>query len=140
MAHFFTFAKTLKMTPHLIQMANLINLAKVDGKIEKEEIMLIYGIAARNGLSKYEMDEVIEKADDVKTETLSDPTQAIKFLYQLMVMAAIDFEVSEPEIALLNKVGRELGLEQAKVASAIEYLLKNQKTDLNDEAVHQLFQ
>jgi uncharacterized tellurite resistance protein B-like protein len=127
------------MTPKLTQLANLIKLAKADGKLEQEEIMLIYGIAERNSVSKFELDEVIERADSIETNAPSDPAEAIRFLYQLMVMAAIDFEVTPGETALLHKVGSELGLESGKVDQAIEYLIKNQKTDLNDDQVAALF-
>lgn len=127
------------MTPKLTQLANLIKLAKVDGKLEQEEIMLIYGIAQRNNVSKFELDEIIERVDSIETSAPSEPAEAIRFLYQLMVMAAIDFEVSEGETALLHKVGAELGLEAGKVDKAVDYLVKNQKTDLNDDQVSALF-
>lgn len=127
------------MSPKLTQLANLIKLAKADGNLTKEEVMLIYGIAARNGVSKFELDEVIERADSIETSVPKDSAQAVKFLYQLLVMSAVDFDVSEDEVSLIRNVGAELGLSAGKVDQAIAYLIENQKTDLDDEEVASLF-
>ena len=120
------------MKPKLTQIANLIKLAKADGELDHREVMLIYGIAHKNGVSKFDMDEIIQRADSIETSVPADDSEKIRYFYQLLILATVDSEVTEDEVALLTKVGGELELDASKVDKAIQYVLNNETTDLTD--------
>ena len=120
------------MTPELTQIANFIKLAKVDGELNQREVMLIYGIAHKNGVSKFDMDEIIERADSIETSVPDNESDKIRYFYQLLVLSAVDSNIDDDEITLLKKIGSELKLDSAKVVKAIQFVLNNETTDLTD--------
>jgi uncharacterized membrane protein YebE (DUF533 family) len=123
------------MTPKLTQIANLIKLAKADGELDHREVMLIYGIAQKNGVSKFEMDEIIERADSIETSVPADESEKIRYFYQLLVLSTVDSNVDDDEVKLLTKIGAELKLDPDKVAKALHYVVNNETTDLTDGAL-----
>lgn len=127
------------MTPQKSQMAQLIHLAKVDGELDSKEVMMIYGLAHKHGLTKFEMDEIIELKDD---EMLSIPTEQgerIRFFYQLLILATVDFEVSDDEVAFLTRIGAKFELNSSKVTKAIAHIVANRETDLDHDSVQLIF-
>lgn len=123
------------MTPKLTQIANLIKLAKSDGELDHREVMVIYGVAQKMGVSKLEMDEIIERADTIETSVPSEESDKIRYFYQLLILATVDSNVDDDEVALLTKIGGELKLDSNKVAKAIHYVVNNETTDLTDGAL-----
>ena len=123
------------MTPKLTQIANLIKLAKADGELDHREVMVIYGVAQKMGVSKLEMDEIIERADTIETSVPSEESDKIRYFYQLLILATVDSNVDDDEVALLTKIGGELKLDSNKVAKAIHYVVNNETTDLTDGAL-----
>jgi len=126
------------MTPELTQIANFIKLAKVDGELNQREVMLIYGIAHKNGVSKFDMDEIIERADSIETSVPDNESDKIRYFYQLLVLSAVDSNIDDDEITLLKKIGSELKLDSAKVVKAIQYVLNNETTDLTDDTLAEI--
>lgn len=120
------------MTPVKTQLANLIQLAKADGKLTPEEIMLVYGIAQRNNVSKYDLDHIIENAGQWATTPPSDKNERIVYFYQLLILATVDKEVSDDETAMLKRMGRELQLNPENVDEAIAHIVRNTETDLSE--------
>lgn len=123
------------MTPKLTQIANLIKLAKADGELDHREVMVIYGVAQKMGVSKLEMDEIIERADTIETSVPSEESDKIRYFYQLLILATVDSNVDDEEVALLTKIGGELKLDSNKVAKAIHYVVNNETIDLTDGAL-----
>ena len=74
------------MTPKLTQIANLIKLAKADGELDHREVMVIYGVAQKMGVSKLEMDEIIERAETIETSVPSEESDKIRYFYQLLIL------------------------------------------------------
>lgn len=126
------------MTPKLTQIANLIKLAKIDGKLDHREVMLIYGIAHKNGVNKFEMDEIIERNDSIETTVPRDESERIRYFYQLLVLSSVDFSIDSDEVEMLKRVGGELKLDPAKIDSAIQHAIDNSETDLSDDAIAQI--
>ncbi|NNE56203.1 MAG: hypothetical protein HKN32_09290, partial [Flavobacteriales bacterium] len=46
------------------QLANLIRLALADGKLNNEEVSLIYGLADKHGITQDELDNIIDHLDE----------------------------------------------------------------------------
>ncbi|MCB0760894.1 MAG: hypothetical protein KDC12_05175 [Flavobacteriales bacterium] len=127
------------MTPQKTQIAHLIQLAKADGELDHKEVLLIYGIAHKNGISKFEMDEIVSQSEHSYQYTIPDSEEdKIKYFYQLLIMATVDFEVNLDEVILLKNIGDRFGLDSEKVQRAIDYIIDNHKTDIDDAAVASL--
>ena len=127
------------MTPQKSQIAQLIHLAKIDGELDSKEVMLIYGLAHKHGLTNNDMDEIIELNDD---QVLSIPTKKddrIRFFYQLLILATADSEVSDEEAVFLTRIGKEFQLDASKVTKAIAHILANGKTDIDSDSVQLIF-
>lgn len=127
------------MTPEKTQIANLIKLAKVDGELHHKEVMLIYGIAHKHGIGKFDMDEIISRADSIETSMPIIQSDKVKYFYQLLVLATVDHKVSDDEVSLLTRVGGELGLAPQAVRKAIDHVVENHSTDLSDEEISGIF-
>ncbi|MGC6533509.1 MAG: hypothetical protein ACON34_10965 [Flavobacteriales bacterium] len=120
------------MTPVKTQLANLIQLAKADGQLAPEEVMLIFGIAERHGLTKYDMDDIVAKADEWSTVPPADQNERMVFFYQLLILATVDKQVDASEAVMLKRIGGELGLHENNVDEAINHILENTQTDLSE--------
>lgn len=120
------------MTPVKTQIANLIQLAKADGVLSPEEIMLVFGIAQKHGVTKYDLDHIIENASDWSTAPPTAKNDRVVYFYQLLIMATVDGEVSDVEAAMLRKVGGELGLNSQNINQAIAHIEENTETDLSE--------
>ena len=114
------------------QIANLIKLAKSDGKLTHREVMLVYGIAHTAKLSKFELDEVIDHPDRFAGTMPFSEDEKITYFYRLLIMATMDMDVSEEEKELLKAMGAKIGLPADKVEKAIVYADENEVTDLNE--------
>ncbi len=127
------------MTPEKTQIANLIKLAKADGELDHKEVMLIYGIAHKNGIGKFDMDEIIARADSLETNVPQDEAERIRYFYQLLILATVDLKVDDDEAALLKRIGADMGLDEERVGRAIQHTIENHKTDLTDQEIASIF-
>ncbi|MFT4678547.1 MAG: hypothetical protein ACI9RU_001251 [Litorivivens sp.] len=127
------------MTPQKSQIAQLIRLAKVDGELDSKEVMLIYGLANKHGFTKFEMDEIIELKDDELLSVPATKDDRIRFFYQLLILATVDFEVSDDEVAFLTRIGGKFQLDPSKVTKAIAHIIANRETDLDHDSIQLIF-
>lgn len=118
------------MTPEKTQLANLIKMAKADGQLHAHEQVMVFGIAHNMGFSKYDIEHIIENADEWSTVPPEDEEGRIRYMYQLLILATSDRDVSEEEVKLLQKIGGELGLSEQNVSKAVDHIVANTETDL----------
>lgn len=121
------------------QLAQLIQLAKTDGHLDHKEVLLIYGIAQKNGFQKFQMDEIIKKSEGKVYPRGLSREENIRFFYQSLILTTVDHHISEQEIELLEKIGKELSLDGVRVKKAIDYVIEHKSTDLDEEEITSLF-
>jgi uncharacterized tellurite resistance protein B-like protein len=122
------------------QIAQLIQIAKTDGHLDHKEVLLIYGIAHKNGIQKFQMDEIIRKSEGKVYPRSVSREENIRFFYQALILTTVDHHISEQEIELVEKIGRELSLDPERVKKAIEYVVEHKATDLDEQEISNLLQ
>ncbi len=127
------------MTPQKTQIAQLIHLAKIDGALDSKEVMLIYGLAHKHGITKFEMDEIIASTGDDLMSVPTTEDERIKYFYQLLILSTVDFNVSDAEIEFLTRIGEKFQLKPGRVQKAIAHIVGNHKTDLDQSAIRSIF-
>ena len=117
------------------QIAQLIQLAKTDGHLDHKEVLLVYGIAQKNGIQKFQMDEIIRKSEGQVYPRSVSREDNIRFFYQALILTTVDHHVSEQEVVLMEKIGRELSLDPVRVKKALDYVIEHKATDLDEEEI-----
>lgn len=120
------------MTPEKTQLANLIKMAKADGKLHAHEQVMVFGIAHNMGFSKYDIEHIIEHADEWSTVPPEDEEGKIRYMYQLLILATSDRDVSDEEVSMLKRIGGEMGLNEDNVSEAVNHIVANKETDLSE--------
>jgi replication initiation and membrane attachment protein DnaB len=127
------------MTPQKTQIAQLIHLAKIDGALDSKEVMLIYGLAHKHGITKFEMDEIIASSSDDLMTVPTTEDERIKYFYQLLILSTVDFTVSDEEIEFLTRIGEKFQLNPNRVQKAIAHIVGNHETDLDESSIQSIF-
>lgn len=122
------------------ELANLLRLAKADGDLNKDEILFIYQVAHKHGVSKADLNQVITQSDFEDTAEVEEAlsAEAIASFYRALLMASVDVELSAEEEVLLSDIGQKLGLAERKVKEAIAYARENSQTDLNQDQLKEV--
>ncbi len=118
--------------------ANLIRVAKADGELDEQEVLLIYNLAHKKGLSKDDLEQLIVNLEQHSANTPEGEAEKIKFFYHLLNMSVVDLDVKEVELELLKSIGEQMGLDADKVSKAIGFVQENLETDLSPEQLEGL--
>ncbi|MEP1096765.1 MAG: TerB family tellurite resistance protein [Cyclobacteriaceae bacterium] len=87
----------------------LVQLANIDGDFAGEEKDLIYMIAKANGITKEEVNDMIENPEPLPPlSTISDEDK-FEYLYHLVQLMKIDSQVYLSEIKYCEELAEKLG-------------------------------
>jgi len=93
----------------------LIDLATIDDDFDSKERYMIYMIGKANGVSKEEVDDLIENPHPLgNIETLSFD-QKFEYLYNIIQLMKIDHEVFLTEIHYCEEIAERLGFDRKVV-------------------------
>lgn len=94
----------------------LVQLANIDGDFAGEEKDLIYMIAKANGISKDEVNNMIENPEPLPPlSTISDEDK-FEYLYHLVQLMKIDSQVYLSEIKYCEELAEKLGFRKNVIA------------------------
>ena len=97
------------------QLKMLIQLAVSDSMIAEKEKRMIYMVGTANGVSREEVDKMIESPEPMGSlGTLSDD-QKFEYIYQLIQMMKIDGQVFRTEISFCEDIAEKLGYKKTVV-------------------------
>ena len=97
------------------QLNVLINLAASDKKVEVREAKTIHMIGKANGISKEEIDEMINKPKPIGNLSSFSEEQKFENLYQLIQLMKSDGQVFKSEINFCEEVAERLGYKKEVV-------------------------
>ena len=100
----------------------LINLAAIDRFIDVKEIKLIHMIGMSNGLSKQEIDEMIENPKTVTKLNLMTDDEKFEHLYYLITMMKSDGRVLKNEINFCETIAHRLGFGKGVVGAMSKHI------------------
>jgi len=94
----------------------LVQLANIDGDFAGEEKDLIYMIAKANGITKEEVNDMIENPEPLPPlSTISDEDK-FEYLYHLVQLMKIDNQVYLSEIKFCEELAEKLGFKKNVIA------------------------
>ncbi len=93
----------------------LINLAASDGKIEEKEAKLIHTIGKAAGLSREEIESMIQKPAPITQLTTMTNDEKFEHLYYLVQLMRMDGQVFRSEISFCESIAEKLGYKKGVV-------------------------
>jgi len=97
------------------QLKVLIQLAVSDNMIADKEARLIHMIGQANGVSKDEIDGMIQNPEPIGSMENLTEDQKFEYLYNVIQLMKADGQVFKSEIAFCEQVAEKLGYDKAAV-------------------------
>jgi uncharacterized tellurite resistance protein B-like protein len=94
---------------------HLIQVARADGKIDKQELAILHKEGRRFGLTDAEIDQLIEKEKDHHYHPPYSLDDKFEDLFYISEMTLADDEVSEDEARLLRRFAVEVGFDDRAI-------------------------
>ena len=99
------------------QLSVLIGLANVDGDFDNEEKKLIHMLAKANGLSKEDIDALIENPEPLPAISTMSSEDKFQYLYSIVQLMKIDNQVYLSEIKYCEELAEKLGFKKKVIAT-----------------------
>lgn len=114
---------------------NLYNMVLADGTVKPEELLQIYKIGQRHGVTEEEFNRLlISPASFAAPETLE---QKVASLYDLVEIILADKEVDSDEVATLKRYCIRFGFEPENVDAIASFLIESVKAGKSIDCVIQ---
>lgn len=102
---------------------NLVMIARVDGKIDPEEVVLLTRMARRLSLTEAQVTEICENIDQYPMIPPISKEDRLERYIRLVQMVMINGKVSDDERRLAVKYGVELGIDENEVDELFETII-----------------
>jgi len=100
----------------------LAQLAHMDSDLSEEERSLIQMIGVANGMTKEEVNDIVENPEPMgDLNTLSDD-QKYEYLYNIVQLMKIDGKVYKSEIVFCQEMAVKLGYKKSVIAELSSYI------------------
>ena len=100
----------------------LINLAASDKNVAEREAKLIHTIGKANGISKEEVDNMLQNPTPITPFTTLTPDQKFEHLYYLIQLMKMDGQVFRSEIIFCENIAEKLGYKKGVVAEISQHV------------------
>ncbi len=114
---------------------NIVALANADGRLESREMALIQKTAATAGVSRKELEEILDHAGEMHVSLAGSVTQRIEQFYDLILTMLVDGEIEVHESQICLDVAAILGFEDEMVESLIGDVIESIHSDLDPAEV-----
>jgi uncharacterized tellurite resistance protein B-like protein len=126
---------TLSLDERRSHLRNLVALAAKDGVIRDEERAVLVYVAGRMGLSDTDMDDAINRPDEIHMSFPADRTVSFHQLYDLTEMMIIDGEVRKVERELCTSFAIRLGFKPEDINVVIQAILTGNRSGASEEDI-----
>jgi len=100
----------------------LINLAASDKNVAEREAKLIHTIGKANGISKEEIDNMLQNPQPIVSFNTLTPDQKFEHLYYLIQLMKMDGQVFRSEIIFCENIAEKLGYKKGVVAEISQHV------------------
>jgi len=100
----------------------LINLAASDSNVAARESKLIHTIGTANGISKEEIDKMLQNPKPIGSIDTLTPDEKFEHLYHLIQLMKMDGQVFRSEIVFCEHIADKLGFRKAVVAEVSQHV------------------
>lgn len=114
---------------------NLVMLARVDGKVDNEEIDLLTRIATRLGLTPEQVKEIVEHSDQYPMVPPASREERYERFIQFVKMICVDGHIAPSEEKLVAKYGIALGFTEERINEKYPIILERVKAGVSRDAI-----
>jgi uncharacterized tellurite resistance protein B-like protein len=100
----------------------LINLAASDRNVAERESKLIHLIAKANGISKEDVDSLLNSPHPIGNINSLTADEKFEHLYQLIQLMKMDGQVFRSEIVFCEQIAEKVGFKKAVVAEISQHV------------------
>jgi len=100
----------------------LINLAASDKNVAAREAKLIHLIGKANGISKEDIDHLLEKPQPISNINSLTPEEKFEHLYYLIQLMKMDGQVFRSEIIFCEQIAERLGYKKGVVGELSQHI------------------
>lgn len=118
---------------------NLVQVSKIDGKIQKTELELLHREGKKFGLTEPEIDHLIKNERDHQYHPPYSLEEKFDHIYNLAEMILADCEVTESEKKVIKKFAIEAGFEYSRIDKLIDVLIEGVKSNYEEERLFRKF-
>lgn len=99
------------------QLSALIQLAKIDGDFDGEERLHIYMLGQANGLSKEDVNKIIDNPEPLPPISTMSEEEKFEYLYNIVQLMKIDSQVYLSEIKYCEDMAEKLGYKRKVIST-----------------------
>jgi len=103
---------------------NLFAVARADGKVDRDEMDLVVGLAEKFHMSTDEVTKIIRNPDSVTLVTPKTQEERVEHLYDLVSVMMVDGKIDEKELFLCKSLAVKLGCGEETIDSLIRDLIE----------------
>ena len=118
---------------------HLIQVARADGKIDKQELAILHKEGRRFGLTDAEIDHLIEKEKDHHYHPPYSLDDKFEDLFYISEMILADDEVSEDEARLLRRFAVEVGFDDRAIEILKDVMINGIRNKESEEEILKKF-
>lgn len=123
----------------LSHIKNLMEVGFADGRLDKEELDLIFKIGIRSGLSAEELNRVFTRPESIKFYPPESIQERIVQLHDMVMVMMIDGDIDENELLFCKMTALKLGFKQSIIDVMIHQVIKMVVEGIEaDIALHRL--
>jgi len=118
---------------------HLVQISRIDGKINSEELELLHREGKKFGLTDPEIDKLISSEKDHQYNPPYSLIDKFEHLYNVAEMILADEVIKESEKKMIRRFAIEAGLEYSKIDDIVNLLLDGIKANFSEEELFRKF-
>lgn len=117
------------------QLSALIGLANIDGDFDGEEKTQIYMLGKANGLTKEEVDALVESPEPLPPLSTMSDDDKFDYLYNIVQLMKIDSQVYLSEIKYCEDLAEKLGFKKKVISTLASRVYSDPSITANLESL-----
>lgn len=118
---------------------DLINLSRIDGRENLNEINFINSVADRLGISRKDLKQIREKSNKVAFSPPENMYQMMMQYHRLIVLMGIDRIISNEEKEFCTKLGLKMKLKKKAINEIIDKAIDTPRHIISVDEIEQVF-
>lgn len=118
---------------------HLVQISKIDGKIEHDEFELLHKEGKKFGLTDPEIDNLISSESSSHYHAPYSLEEKFEHLYNMAEMILADNIVDEKEERMIKKFAIEAGFNESKLSGLTEIILEGVRNNTDEEILFDKF-
>ena len=118
---------------------HLVQISRIDGKIQEDELDLLHKEGRKFGLTGPEIDKLISSEKEHHYTPPYSLEEKFEHLHNIAEMILADDEISEKETRMIRRFAIEAGFNDSKIDGIMEILLDGVKNNAEEEELFRKF-